>query len=107
LLDTTLIVVATEFGRSPEINEAHKNGRDHHPTAFSCVLAGGGVQGGQVYGATNSKGAAVVDRKVSIPDFNATIGWALGLPIEEKFTAQSGQEFQIAAEGQPLTGLFT
>jgi Protein of unknown function (DUF1501) len=107
LLDTTLLVVATEFGRSPEINEAHKNGRDHHPNAFSCVLAGGGVQGGQVYGATNSQGAAVVDRKVSIPDFNATIGWALGLPIEEKFTAQSGQEFQIAAEGQPLTSLFS
>jgi uncharacterized protein DUF1501 len=107
LLDSTLVVVATEFGRSPVINEAHKNGRDHHPNAFSCVLAGGGVNGGQVHGATNPQGKDVVDGKVSIPDLNATIGWALGLPIEEKFTAQSGQKFQIAAEGNPLIGLFS
>lgn len=45
--------------------------------------------------------------KVSIPDFNATIGWAFVLPIEEKFTAQSDQEFQIAAVGKSLTGLFS
>ena len=100
MLDTTLVVVATEFGRSPVINEAHKNGRDHHPNAFSCVLAGGGVNGGQTYGTTNSQGGEVTDSKVSIPDFNATIGWALGLPIDEKFTAPSGQEFLIAAEAQ-------
>ena len=49
----------------------------------------------------------VVDGRVSIPDLNATIGWALGLPIEEKFTAQSGQEFQIAANEKPLTSLFS
>ena len=106
LLDSTLVVVATEFGRSPNIVEAHKNGRDHHPLAFSCVLAGGGVKGGQIYGATDSKGARVVDRKVSIPDLNATIGWALGLPIDDKFTASSGQQFQIANDGKPITGLF-
>jgi uncharacterized protein (DUF1501 family) len=106
LLDSTLIVVATEFGRTPTIVEAHKNGRDHHPTAFSCVLAGGGINGGQVYGATDSKGARIVDRKVSIPDLNATIGWALGLPIDEKFTAPSGQQFQIANDGRPITDLF-
>jgi hypothetical protein len=106
LLDRTLVVVATEFGRTPTIVEAHKNGRDHHPTAFSCVVAGGGIQGGQAYGATDEKGARVIDRKVSIPDLNATIGWALGLPLEEKFTASTGQQFQIAADGKPITVLF-
>jgi hypothetical protein len=106
LLDSTLVVLATEFGRTPTIVEAHKNGRDHHPTAFSCVVAGGGVNGGQAYGATDAKGARVVDRKVSIPDLNATIGWALGLPIDEKFTASTGQQFQIASDGKPIAGLF-
>lgn len=106
LLDRTLVVLATEFGRTPTIIEAHKNGRDHHPTAFSCVVAGAGIGGGQVYGATDAKGARVTDRKVSIPDFNATIGWALGLPLDEKFTAASGEQFQIAADGQPVTALF-
>ena len=106
LLDSTLVVVATEFGRTPTIVEAHKNGRDHHPTAFSCVVAGGGIQGGQAYGATDAKGARVIDRKASIPDLNATIGWALGLPIDDKFTASTGQQFQIAADGKPITGLF-
>ncbi len=106
MLDSTLVVVATEFGRTPIIVEAHKNGRDHHPTAFSCVVAGGGVNGGQAYGATDAKGAHVVDRKVSIPDLNATIGWALGLPIGDKFTASTGQQFQIAGDGKPITGLF-
>lgn len=106
MLESTLVVVGTEFGRTPVINEAHKNGRDHHPNAFSCVLAGGGVNGGQVYGSTDSQGAEVTDRKASIPDLNATIAWALGLPIDVKFVAPSGQKFQIAGEGQPLTALF-
>ena len=48
----------------------------------------------------------MVDRKVSIPDLNATIGWALGLPIDEKFTASTGQQFQIASDGKPITALF-
>ncbi len=90
-----------------EINAAHKNGRDHHPNAFTCLLAGGGVNGGQVYGASDSHRAEVTDNPVSIPDFNATIGWALGLPIDEEFTAPSGQLFQIADKGQPIIKLFT
>ena len=52
------------------------------------------------------RAARIIDRKVSIPDLNATIGWALGLPIEEKFTASTGQQFQIAADGKPVTDLF-
>ncbi|MEX2169169.1 MAG: DUF1501 domain-containing protein [Pirellulales bacterium] len=107
MLESTLVVVATEFGRTPKINEAHKDGRDHHPNAFSCLMAGGGVDGGQVYGETDAQGAEVIDRGVSIPDLNATIGWALGLPIDEQIASPSGQLFRIADEGQPLKELFS
>jgi hypothetical protein len=106
MLESTLIVVATEFGRTPTIIEAHRNGRDHHPTAFSCVVAGGGVQGGQVFGATDAKGGKVIDRRVSIPDLNATIGWALGLPIDDEFASPFGEKFRIAADGKPIEALF-
>ena len=59
-LDDTLVIWMGEFGRSPKIN--HVEGRDHHPAAWSAVLAGGGVRGGQVYGATDDEGAKVADR---------------------------------------------
>ena len=55
LLDSTLVVIGTEFGRSPGIVEEHNNGRDHHPACFSCVLAGGGVKGGTVYGKSDAE----------------------------------------------------
>ena len=54
-----------------------------------------------------SQGAEVVDGKVIIPDLNAAIGWALGLPLEEEFTAASGQVFHIANDGKPITQLFS
>jgi uncharacterized protein (DUF1501 family) len=60
LLESTLVVVATEFGRSPRINR--REGRDHWPHAFSIVLAGGGIEGGQVIGRTDRHGAYVADR---------------------------------------------
>lgn len=104
LLDETLVVVATEFGRSPEINR--NDGRDHHPKAFTCLLAGGGVQGGQVYGATDERGGEVAERAVTIPDFNATIAHSLGLPVEKVVMSPSGRPFTIADKGAPLTMLF-
>jgi hypothetical protein len=59
MLDDTLIVLATEFGRTPEINT--NEGRDHHPQAFTCVLAGGGVKGGTVHGKTDERGAKILE----------------------------------------------
>jgi hypothetical protein len=79
MLKETLVVLATEFGRTPDINA--NDGRDHHPSGFSCVLAGGGIKGGMVHGATDERGGKVVEGSVTIPDFNATIGYALGLPL--------------------------
>ncbi|MEO0415943.1 MAG: DUF1501 domain-containing protein, partial [Verrucomicrobiota bacterium] len=103
-LDETLIVVATEFGRTPEINA--NEGRDHHPQAFSCVLAGGGIRGGQVYGKTDERGAKILDNPTKIPDLNATIGYALGLPLDQILFSPSMRPFTLADKGKPLTGLF-
>lgn len=104
LLDETLVVIGTEFGRSPKING--NAGRDHHPNAFSCVLAGGGIQGGQVYGATDERSHSVIENTVTVPDFNATIAYALGLPIDKVVYSPSGRPFRIADKGQPVTALF-
>lgn len=106
LLANTLVVLATEFGRSPEIVAEHKNGRDHHPAAYSCVLAGGGVKGGQVYGKTDSKGLRVKDKTVSPSDLNATIAHSLGLPLERRIIAPSGRPFTLAHKGRALTDIF-
>ncbi len=105
LLEETLIVVATEFGRSPRINS--NNGRDHYPKAFSCLLGGGGIKGGQVQGATDETGSSVVSGQVLIPDFNATIGYALALPLDQVVVSPQGRPFTFADKGRPLTNLFS
>jgi hypothetical protein len=106
LLEETLVVVATEFGRSPEIQTEHKDGRDHHPSAFSCLLAGGGVKGGIKHGLTDASGQKVKEGVVSVPDFNATIAYALGLPYETVIMSPSKRPFKIADKGKPVTELF-
>lgn len=104
MLRDTLVVVATEFGRSPKINQSL--GRDHYPTAFSAALFGGGVKGGAVYGATNQTAEIVTDQEITIPDFNATIGHALGLPVDEVVVAPNGRPFKLADKGKPVTAVF-
>jgi hypothetical protein len=104
MLEETLVVVATEFGRSPEITD--NQGRNHHPKCFSCLLAGGGVRGGRAYGRTDADGAAVAEDKVEVPDFNATIAWAAGLPVDEIVHSPAGRPFTLADKGRPLAALF-
>ncbi len=104
LLESTLVVVATEFGRTPRINQ--NRGRDHYPKAFSCLLAGGGIAGGQVHGRTDPKGMEVVSDRVSISDFNATIAHALGLPQDRVILSDSGRPFTVADKGVPVAGMF-
>jgi hypothetical protein len=104
LLDDTLVVLATEFGRTPEINT--NEGRDHHPQAFSCLFAGGGIKGGQVYGKTNEDGSKVLENHVKVPDFNATIGYALGLPLDQVLYSPSQRPFTLASKGKPIVSLF-
>jgi uncharacterized protein (DUF1501 family) len=104
MLEETLVVLATEFGRSPQING--NLGRDHHPQAFTCLLAGGGVHGGRVHGRTNEIGSAVDADEVTVKDFNATIAYAMGLPWEQEFISPENRPFKIADDGQPIRSLF-
>jgi len=106
-LKDTLVVVATEFGRTPEIKLEHSSGRDHHPSAFSCVLAGGGVKGGMRYGQTNSYGEKVRKDEVSVQDFNATIAHALGLPHDLVLMSPTKRPFKIADKGEPIRSIFS
>ncbi len=105
-LKDTLVVVATEFGRTPTLNAEHKDGRDHHPEAFSCLLAGGGIKGGMKYGSTDPAGNKVKDGLVSVQDFNATIAHALSLPYDTVVMSPSKRPFKIADKGVPVAALF-
>lgn len=104
LLDDTLVVLTSEFGRTPAINQ--NAGRDHYPQAFSGLMAGGGIVGGRRYGKTDELGANVVEDAVSVFDFNATIGYALGLPLDEITYSPSKRPFTVAADGKPAVKLF-
>ena len=104
MLDETLVVLATEFGRTPRINQ--NQGRDHYPKAFSGLLAGGGIDGGRVHGRTSENGGEVVQDPVTCMDLNATIAHALGMPLDHVVTSPSGRPFTVADKGKPLLGLF-
>ena len=105
LLKNTLVVLGTEFGRTPHINA--NGGRDHHPGVFSGFFAGGGIKGGQFYGTSDKNGYSPEEDDVHVADFNATIAHALGLPIQKEFFSKSGRPFKVAHDGKPLLKLFT
>ena len=107
LLEDTLVVLATEFGRTPKIVTDRNNGRNHYPQAFTCLLAGGGIQGGRRYGKTDNEGREITEDQVTVPDFNATIAHALGLPLRKEIYSPSKRPFQVADDGQPLLNLFS
>jgi len=90
-----------EFGRTPKISNM---GRDHWPACYSAFLAGGGVRGGAVYGASDRTGAQVKDNPVRPEDFGATLLHALGVPLETRL-APDGATYP-ASPGQPITSLF-
>jgi hypothetical protein len=105
LLDDTVIVVTTEFGRSPQIN--YNAGRDHHPAAFSAVLAGGGIQGGQAYGKSDKRGHSVDEDGVSPADLNATVASALGLKLDQVIKSPTGRPFKVAHDGTAIKKLLS
>lgn len=105
LLDSTLVVLTTEFGRTPRINTMA--GRDHWPQAFSIVLAGGGVKPGIVLGATDKIGAAVTDRPITPPDMAATILHALGIDPAATLHTPVGRPVELASGGKPVLELFS
>ncbi len=103
LLESTLVVVATEFGRKPGFDGS---GRGHHPIVFSTALAGGGVKRGHVHGASDEPGGNVKSDPVTVGDFHATIGHACGLPLEQPVMSPSGRPFQVGNKGKPVLSLF-
>ena len=107
MLDTTMVVLATEFGRTPTIQAARNNGRNHYPQAFSCLLAGGGIKGGVKFGKTDDEGREVEDDMVEVPDFNATIAYGMGMDLEKKVMSPSMRPFTIADKGKPVKSLFS
>jgi hypothetical protein len=104
LLDNTLIVVATEFGRPPEFDAG--GGRGHYSKAFSIAMAGGGLKTGQAIGVTDELGKRILDYPMSVPDMHATIHCALGIN-PEKFLYDDDRPVPITDRGQPARQLFT
>jgi len=98
-LDETLVVLLTEFGRTPRIAGGH--GRDHFPGCFSVAFAGGGIRGGTVYGSSDKTGSEPAERACGPADLQATIFHALG--IDPAFTVHDpeGRPMQ-ACDGRPL-----
>ncbi len=102
LLDTTLIVWMGEFGRTPAI-AGDRKGRDHWANAWSTVLAGGGIKGGQVIGKTSADGMSVTERPVSVPDFLATVALALGMDITKQNNSNVGRPIRLVEpSAQPI-----
>lgn len=104
LLDDTLVVLTTEFGRTPDINQ--NAGRDHYPLAFTALLAGGGVKKGFIHGHTDKEGREIESHPVRIPDLNATLAVALGLPLDRQLFSPSKRPFTVADKGQPVWDVF-
>jgi hypothetical protein len=103
LLDSTLVVALGEFGRTPRINKS--GGRDHWPDCYSVLLAGGGVTGGAIHGASDKIGAYPVADPVTPADLAATIYWRFGLDPNTEVFDQTGRPFHLA-EGEPIRRLF-
>ncbi|MFT5468824.1 MAG: hypothetical protein ACI8UO_003936 [Verrucomicrobiales bacterium] len=103
-LEETVVVLTTEFGRTPIVNQ--NIGRDHYPKAFTRVLAGGGFKGGYVHGKTSEGAEEVIENPLTIPHFNATIAYALGIPIDHILYSPSKRPFTVAHKGTPELALF-
>jgi uncharacterized protein (DUF1501 family) len=104
LLDETLVYWTGEFGRTPKVNK--DAGRDHWPQCMSVVMAGGGVKGGQTYGASDPSGAFPKDDPCRPDDITATVFQALGLDPATEIRDQLGRPMPISA-GEPIQPLFS
>jgi hypothetical protein len=103
LLDSTLLVILAEFGRTPRINRSA--GRDHWPDCFSIVMAGGGVRGGAVHGASDKLAAYPALDPVTPGDLAATFFWRFGLDPTAEIRDLTGRPYRLA-DGEPLVKLF-
>lgn len=104
MLETTMVLAWGEFGRTPRVNAT--GGRDHYPKVFSAALAGGGIQGGRVVGASDSKGALPLENPKSPPDVLATIYRHLGVNTAVNYRDHAGRPHPVLAGGKLLRELF-
>jgi hypothetical protein len=105
LLKKTMIVMLSEFGRTPKINMTM--GRDHHPSVFSCLFAGGGVKGGQVIGSSDEDGMMPKDRPVKVSHLHGSICHALGIDSEKEVMTPLQRPMKLVDNGKPVQELFS
>jgi len=108
LLDETLVVWMGEFGRSPKIETTKQfgaDGRNHWPRCYTVLMAGGGIRGGAIHGASDRIGAYPALDPASPDDIAATLYWALGIDPATEFLDALNRPLPIAA-GRPITGIF-
>ena len=104
LLESTTVFVTGEFGRTPAINA--RGGRDHWPRAMCCLLAGGGISGGRVIGASDAKGEGPKDSPITPEDVAASFYQSLGIDAQKEYQTPSGRPVRIVREGKPLREIF-
>src|SRR5208283_2317851 len=97
LLETTLVIWMGEFGRTPGVGK--QGGRDHYPRAWTTVLAGAGIKGGQAVGRTDKEGGSVEDRPISAIDFMATVCQALDIDSSKTFYTRDGRPMRTVDKG--------
>lgn len=105
LLAKTMVIVLSEFGRTPRIND--DAGRDHHASVFSCLMAGGGIRGGQVIGSSDEDGYRPKDRPVQVPDIHATVCHALGIDGTKEVMTPLQRPMKLVDGGKPVLELFS
>jgi hypothetical protein len=103
LLDSTLVMVTTEFGRSPKINK--DAGRDHWPRVFSVALAGGGIKKGQIYGSSDATASEPADNPLTVEDLATTMYNQLGITADKELLSPGGRPIEIVKDGKVIQEL--
>ena len=105
MLGKTLVVVLSEFGRTPRINDG--GGRDHWARCFSCMMAGGGIKGGTIVGASDKDGMDPAERPVKVPDLHASVCQALGIDMKKELFTHDGRPMKIVRkDAAPIQEMF-
>jgi uncharacterized protein (DUF1501 family) len=100
MLDSTLVMVTSEFGRTPKINPT--GGRDHWPRVFSTMLAGGGVKRGMVYGSSDALGGEPENDPVTVADLATTIYHQIGINADKELMAPGNRPIEICENGRVI-----
>jgi hypothetical protein len=103
MLDETLVMVTTEFGRTPKINK--DNGRDHWPKVFSIMLAGGGIKKGLIYGSSDATGAEPENDPLTVEDLSATVYTLMGIDPDKRLIAPGNRPIDIVRGGHAVADL--